>query len=115
MTAPIILSGRPAPTRGMEVGGVEGVAICDGARRAGDELGVDADSYLNPLRTEAQLEELDRARRYRQIADSVVTRPPKPRRRRAGSETAGFGSVLTGPGSRASNAAAASVRGPHWS
>lgn len=90
--------GRPSPAeylrdeyrRGMETGGVAGVAICDGAWRAADELGIDPDSYLAPLRTPEQDEQLDRARRYRQIADSVASSVPKPPRQRPASQIAGF-------------------------
>jgi hypothetical protein len=47
--------------RGIEVGGVEGVAISKGTLMAADELGIAPEEFLNDLRTPEQLAELDKA------------------------------------------------------
>jgi hypothetical protein len=59
--------------RGLEVGGVEGGAICRGALRAADEMGL-GDEWLP--RQDRHHEALDRARRYLVAAESISTSPP---------------------------------------
>jgi hypothetical protein len=76
---------------GMGVGGVEGVAICKGALMAAGELGISEDEFLNGLRTPEQLEELDKARRYRHMAQSIgksIPEPPVPQPTTARANTA---------------------------
>jgi hypothetical protein len=63
---------------GMAAGGAEGVAICKGALMAAGELGISEDEFLNGLRTPEQLEELDKARRYRRMAQSIGKSIPEP-------------------------------------
>ncbi len=65
-------------SHGMATGGVEGVAICKGALMAAGELGISEDEFLNGLRTPEQLEELDKARRYRRMAQSIGKSIPEP-------------------------------------
>jgi hypothetical protein len=64
--------------RGMSVGGAEGVSVCKGTLMAAGELGISEDEFLNSLRTPEQLEELDKARRYRRMAGSIGKSIPKP-------------------------------------
>jgi hypothetical protein len=80
---------------GMEAGGAEGVAICKGALMAAGELGISEDEFLNGLRTPEQLEELDKARRYRRMAQSIgksILEPPLTH------PATGGASLSTGPG-----------------
>src|SRR5215212_7295154 len=57
--------------RGIATGGVEGAVACRGTLMAAQELGVDADSFLNDLRKPEHMESLDKARRYEQMAQSI--------------------------------------------
>lgn len=61
--------------RGLEIGGVEGGAICRGALRAAQELGV-GDEWLP--RNDRQRELLDNARRLEHYAGLIATDAPKP-------------------------------------
>ncbi len=62
--------------RGMEIGGVEGGAICRGVLRAADELGIDPEQVVDPLRNEKHRESLDKARRLAWLSDTVSTQAP---------------------------------------
>jgi hypothetical protein len=64
--------------RGIEVGGVEGAAICKGALMAADELGVSEEEFLDPLRTPEQHEFLDKAWRARLRAQHIGGSIPEP-------------------------------------
>jgi hypothetical protein len=64
--------------RGMRAGGAEGVAICKGTLMAADELGISEEEFLDDLRTPEQHEQLDKARRARQMAFSIGQRIPEP-------------------------------------
>jgi hypothetical protein len=66
--------------RGIETGGAQGSAMCFGALRAGEELGVGEGSIIDPLRTDEQRELVDNARRLEALATSVSMDTPKPRR-----------------------------------
>ena len=61
--------------RGLEVGGVEGGAICRGVLRAAQELGV-GDEWLP--RNDRQRELLDHARRLEYFSGLISTSAPKP-------------------------------------
>lgn len=61
--------------RGLEIGGVEGGAICRGALRAAQELGA-GDEWLP--RNDRQRELLDNARRLEHYAGLIATDAPKP-------------------------------------
>jgi hypothetical protein len=69
---------REEYARGIEAGGIEGVAICKGALMAADELGISEDAFLNDLRTPEQLAMLERAERARRMAFSIPTSIPEP-------------------------------------
>ena len=69
---------REEYAHGMAASGVEGVAICKGALMAAGELGISEDEFLNGLRTPEQLEELDKARRFRRMAQSIGKSIPEP-------------------------------------
>ena len=73
--------------RGLEVGGVEGGAICRGALRVAQELGL-GDEWLP--RNDRQYELLDNARRLEHYAGLISTDAPKPPK--SLSKTAGRGS-----------------------
>jgi hypothetical protein len=45
---------------------------------AAGELGISEEEFLNGLRTPEQLEELDKARRYRRMAQSIGKSIPEP-------------------------------------
>jgi hypothetical protein len=62
--------------RGLEIGGVEGGAICRGTLRAADELGIDPDQVVDPLRDDKHRESLDRARRLYWFSDTVSESAP---------------------------------------
>jgi hypothetical protein len=80
---------REEYARGIEVGGVEGVAICKGALMAADELGISEEEFLNDLRTPEQLEALEKARRARTMAQSIGKGIPKPPLKRPVDNTPG--------------------------
>jgi hypothetical protein len=69
---------REEYAKGIEVGGVEGVAICKGALMAADELGIPEDEFLNGLRTPEQLAALEKAERCRRMAFSIPKSIPEP-------------------------------------
>jgi len=71
--------------RGIKAGGVEGATTCKGVLMAAEELGVDADSFLDPLRTPEHMESLDKARRFEQMAQHISTQVPEPPFPRPGS------------------------------
>jgi hypothetical protein len=73
--------------RGIEVGGVEGVAICKGTLMAADELGIAPEEFLNDLRTPEQLAELDKAQRCQMMAFFIGKHIPEPPLRRPGGST----------------------------
>ena len=66
--------------RGMEEGGLSGGAVCRGVLRAADELDIDPEQVVDPLRDDKHRESLDRARRLYWFSDTVsTTAPPIPR------------------------------------
>jgi hypothetical protein len=65
---------------GIDVGGAQGSALCAGVLRAAEELGVSQEEVLDPLRTDAQRQAVDDARRLEALATSVSMDTPKPRR-----------------------------------
>jgi hypothetical protein len=85
---------RDEYARGIEAGGVEGVAICKGALMAADELGISEEEFLNSLRTPEQLAALDKARRCRTMAQSIGKRIPEPPLRRPLDSTPGPGKLF---------------------
>ncbi len=62
--------------RGLEIGGLEGGAVCRGTLRAADELGVSPEEVIDPLRGDAHREAADRARRFGVFADTVSEKAP---------------------------------------
>jgi hypothetical protein len=85
---------REEYARGIESGGVEGVAICKGTLMAADELGISEEEFLDSLRTSEQLEALDKARRARMMAQSISKRIPTPPLRRPVDSTPGPGRLF---------------------
>ena len=68
--------------RGMEVGGVEGAAICRGVLSAAGELGVPVDAVVDDYRKDHHRESQERAQAANQAAFTIGTRikePPFPR------------------------------------
>lgn len=66
--------------RGMEQGGLSGGAVCRGVLRAADELDIDPEQIIDPLRDDKHRESLDRARRLYWFSGSVSeSAPPIPR------------------------------------
>jgi hypothetical protein len=61
----------------LDIGGVEGGAICRGVLRAAQELGVGND-WLDALRNDGQRKMLDNARRLEYFSDLISTSVPKP-------------------------------------
>jgi hypothetical protein len=62
---------------GLHVGGVQGSALCHGALRAAEELGVDEHEVIDALRTDEQRVLLDNARRLEHFARLVDTSVPQ--------------------------------------
>jgi hypothetical protein len=85
---------REEYARGIEAGGVEGVAICKGTLMAADELGISAEEFLDSLRTPEQMAELDKGRRARMMAQSISKRIPEPPLRRPVDSTPGPGRLF---------------------
>jgi hypothetical protein len=82
---------RQEYAKGLEIGGIQGGAICRGVLAAADELGVDADSVVDPFREERHRESLERAQHASRLMDLIssnVPEPPfaRPGQRRRGSE-----------------------------
>ncbi len=68
--------------RGMELGGVEGAAICRGTLSAAEDLGVPVDSVVDSFRKDHHRESQERAQAANQSAFTIGTRikePPFPR------------------------------------
>lgn len=78
---------REEYVRGMDLRGIEGVAICQGTLRAADELGI-PHSFLDDLRTQEQMGLLGQAQRYRRMSQSIGKRVPEPPFPRPGSAKA---------------------------
>ena len=67
--------------RGLEVGGVQGGAICRGVLEAADELGVDKDQVVDAFRKQSHrnaLEDAERALMLTQHISRSVPEPPFP-------------------------------------
>lgn len=64
--------------RGLEVGGVQGGAICRGALEAADEVGVDRESVVGGFRKERHREALERAEHCARLAAHVGGKVPEP-------------------------------------
>lgn len=65
--------------RGLDMGGVEGLAICRGVLSAADELGVSADAVADEFRKPHHRESLERAQAARQAAMAIgagISEPP---------------------------------------
>jgi len=75
--------------RGINTGGVEGAVACRGTLMAAQELGVDADSFLNDLREDKHLESLDKARRLTTMSQAISKQVPEPPFPRPGSRARG--------------------------
>jgi hypothetical protein len=65
--------------RGIELGSVEGAAVCAGTLRAAEELGVSTEEVVGSLRTDSQRELLDNAQRLEYFAELISTAPKPPR------------------------------------
>jgi hypothetical protein len=70
---------RQEYARGLDIGGVEGGAICRGVLRASQELGM-GDDWLSSLRSETQHKSIDNARRLKYFSELISTEAPKPPR-----------------------------------
>jgi hypothetical protein len=64
--------------RGLEVGGVQGGAICRGVLEAADELGVDKHAAVDPFRKERHRESLECAERSERLTRLIGGRVPEP-------------------------------------
>jgi hypothetical protein len=67
--------------RGLQIGGVQGGAICRGVLKAADELGVDKDQVVDGFRKRSHrsaLEDAERASRLTQHISRSVPEPPFP-------------------------------------
>jgi hypothetical protein len=87
---------RQEYARGLEIGGIEGGAICRGVLRASQELGV-GDAWLDSLRNDRQRESLDNARRLEHYAGLISVKapePPKSLRKSSGSRGGGQAPLL---------------------
>ena len=70
---------RDEYAKGIKTGGVEGATTCKAVLLCAEELGVDADEVLDPLREDKHREALDKARRYEHMRHSIggeVKQPP---------------------------------------
>lgn len=103
--------------RGLEVGGVQGGAICRGALAAADEMGVDRESVISDFRKDRHNDALGRAEHYARLAGHVSKRVPEPPFPKPGARkgtdfhTGRTSSFLA---ERARDMRPAG-RGPHWS
>jgi len=75
--------------RGLQIGGVQGGAICRGVLEAADELGVDKNQVVDDFRRPSHrnaLEDAERASRLTQLIGSRIPQPPfaRPARPREG-------------------------------
>ena len=75
--------------RGLQIGGVQGGAICRGVLEAADELGVDKDQVVDGFRKQSHrnaLEDAERASMLTQLIGSQIPQPPfaRPSRPREG-------------------------------
>ena len=75
--------------RGLEVGGVQGGAICRGVLSAADELGVDQSTLVNDFRNERHHKALSDAEHAERLTSHISKQVPEPPFKRSG----GRGSV----------------------
>ncbi len=75
--------------RGLEVGGVQGGAICRGVLEAADELGVDKHSVVDPFRKERHHESLQSAEHAQRLTQLIGKQVPEPPFKRPGSGRGG--------------------------
>jgi hypothetical protein len=74
--------------RGLEIGGIQGGAICRGVCQAADELTLDIHSVVHPFRKERHHESLEQAQhaaRLTQLISRHIPEPPYPRPNASGS------------------------------
>jgi hypothetical protein len=64
--------------RGLEVGGVQGAAICRGVLDAADELGMDRHAIVEPFRKERHRESLGRAEHCERLVGLIGGKVPEP-------------------------------------
>jgi hypothetical protein len=64
--------------RGLEVGGMQGGAICRGVLSAADELGIDTDSVVDGFRKERHHESLERGAHSERLLDLIGGSAPEP-------------------------------------
>jgi hypothetical protein len=69
---------REAYSEGLETGGLEGHARCRAALEAAKSLGVEVGSVVDPHRTQAHRDALDRAGRLSQVAQAIGGSAPEP-------------------------------------
>jgi hypothetical protein len=66
---------------GLNIGGVQGTALCHAVERAGEEVGVSVEQIVEPFRTDEQRKSLDDARRLTYFSDLISTKgAPEPPR-----------------------------------
>jgi hypothetical protein len=64
--------------RGLEVGGVQGGAICRGVLLACEELGVNTDAVVDPFRKQTHRDSLEHAQHVERLLFTVGGKPPEP-------------------------------------
>jgi hypothetical protein len=64
--------------RGLEVGGVQGGAICRGVLLACEELGVDTNAVVDPFRKQTHRDSLEHAQHVERLLFTVGGKPPEP-------------------------------------
>lgn len=103
--------------RGLEVGGVQGGAICRGALAAADELGVSRESVVSDFRKDRHREALGRAEHYSRLAAHISKKVPEPPFPRPGARRGGdFHTGRTNPFlADLAREVRPAGRGPHWS
>ncbi len=84
--------------RGLEVGGVQGGAVCRGVLEAAEELGVDRHAVVDGYRKDRHRESFERAEHYGRLTDLIGGGVPEPPFAKPGS---GRGSDFHAGGSKA--------------
>ena len=80
--------------RGLEVGGVQGGAICRGVLDAADELGLDKHAIVEPFRKDRHRESLERAAHSERLVGLIGGKVPEPPFSKPGAVRGGRGSEL---------------------
>jgi len=101
--------------RGLEVGGVQGGAICRGVLSVCDELGIDANVVVDSFRKQRHHESLERAQHAAHLTQYISKRVPEPPFRKPGSIQRMSGGQSKNPFKRPGEALPVRVRDQrHW-